>query len=120
MKKKKRKKQTLVAEERARELGKLRTDAHDLLTAEQLLRDERCSTTNDVATEVNNNRLTLEHPECTQKHNKNKTKKKTKKDKKKRKKKNKDTQPLPKHFVFASKLKRTKRENQKKEETTKM
>ena len=84
--KKKRKKQTLVAEERARELGKLRTDAHDLLTAEQLLRDERCSTTNDVATEVNNNRLTLEHPECTQKHNKNK-KKKDKKGQKEKKKK---------------------------------
>ena len=54
-------KQTLVAEERARELGKLRAHAHDLLAAEQLLRNECSSTANNVATQVNNDGLTLEH-----------------------------------------------------------
>ena len=78
------KKQTLVAVERARELGKLRADAHDLLTAEQLLRDDCRRTTNKVATEVNNDRLTLEHPDITPKtkkkqiktHEKKRTKRK--------------------------------------------
>ena len=74
------KKQTLVAVERARELGKLRAHAHDLLAAQELLRNDGGSTTNKVATQVNHDGLTLEHLQNTQKTTT--TKKRTTKKKK--------------------------------------
>ena len=84
------KKQTLVAVERARELGKLRAHAHDLLAAQELLRNDGGSTTNKVATQVNHDGLTLEH---LQKHTKTKTTTTTKKGQQRKKKDNK-TKPL--------------------------
>ena len=84
------KKQTLVAVERARELGKLRAHAHDLLAAQELLRNDGGSTTNKVATQVNHDGLTLEH---LQKHTKQKQQQQQKKDNKEKKKDNK-TKPL--------------------------
>ena len=79
------KKQTLVAVERARELGKLRAHAHDLLAAQELLRNDGGSTTNKVATQVNHDGLTLEH---LQKHTKQKQQQQQpKKDNKEKKKK---------------------------------
>ena len=87
-------KQTLVAEERARELGKLRAHAHDLLAAEQLLRNERSSTTNNVATQVNNDGLTLEHLQKHTKHKKQKKNNNKKKDNKEKKRKTKLNPPF--------------------------
>lgn len=77
------KKQTLVTVERARELGKLRAHAHDLLAAQELLRNDGGSTTNKVATQVNHDGLTLEH---LQKHTKQKQQQQQKKDNKEKKK----------------------------------
>ena len=102
--------QTLVAVERARELGKLRADAHDLLTAEQLLRDDCRRTTNKVATEVNNDRLTLEHPDITPK---TKKKKQIKHTKKRGQKEKRMKTLIVGTLCLGSKLKRTKDEPRK-------
>ena len=89
------KKQTLVAVERARELGKLRAHAHDLLAAQELLRNDGGSTTNKVATQVNHDGLTLEH---LQKHTKKQQQQKKRTTKKK---KDNKTKPL---FFLQSKM----------------